>query len=723
MTYSAFCALLSPLFLLHSLKPFDFSQTNDGRTVSTENTQEFLIGQWQVSRLKGTVRAGDKEVKVTPRSMDVLYYLSQNQGEVVSHNELLEKLWHGTYTSDHAVHKAIAELRRALGDSAQKPSYIKTIPKRGYTLIATVEDAGLRPPATAAQSQDSRQHSPGKATVAQSHIIFRDWRISSAALTLLIIALLFWLPKQNSTQEEQMARLSVLPFTSLGLEEDKQFLIDGLHDSLVNGLSKLSHLQLYTPTSRSNASRSGASESDLSNIDHVLQGSLQSYEDQLRLTIQLTRTADGIHQYSEQFNLEIDDLFGLQDQIVSNIVNALAIHLDESERSQMLDWGTTNATAYERFLRGDFHYNQFSPADFRRSIDYHLAAIEFDPSFINAYLGVATAANNLAVYSSSDTIEELIAIVNTMHREVARIAPNSPVLTSIQEMQLRMGGVNQMLQEQQLRQLILAGNPPEFAVAHYSLFLIGARLYDEAAQILDNAEEVGQFELSPDEVWSYRNQVHPPHIRLASGKGQLQERPYHIGYLGSVATHLALEGNFQEAKIFLERQRDVDEDGLLNHYAGAIVGFLSGEIKIGNEAYMEFMAAGEDFNYGKGALSFMLEDIESGINYWREIPPLQMRRLSNATHHIENFFPAWVLDDPRYAAALEELNVGKTWQHTLMEGVMAMEQVLGVTLSQKAMTAYEANELMVRNDYWTDEQWEQLEAKKNAVQLSPYQLD
>ena len=70
--------------------------------------------------------------------MDVLNYLAENAGQVVSHDELLKHFWHGSFPSDHAVHKAIAELRSALGDDAHHPSYIRTIPKRGYSLIAKV---------------------------------------------------------------------------------------------------------------------------------------------------------------------------------------------------------------------------------------------------------------------------------------------------------------------------------------------------------------------------------------------------------------------------------------------------------------------------------------------------------------------------------------------------------------------------------------------------------
>jgi hypothetical protein len=152
----------------------------------------------------------------------------------------------------------------------------------------------------------------------------------------------------------------------------------------------------------------------------------------------------------------------------------------------------------------------------------------------------------MAVYSGSERIQDLSELISSIHREVARIAPDSEALHSINEIKLRMSGTSQVQQEAQLREQILSGNPPDYAMAHYALFLIGARLYDEASQFLDKANEVGPFEISPDEVWSYRSNIQAPRAMLLSAKGQLQERPYHVGFLGSVATNLALAGDFRQ---------------------------------------------------------------------------------------------------------------------------------------------------------------------------------
>src|SRR5690606_41631137 len=114
------------------------------QTVTRHN--KINIGDWDMSLTTCTLQRGDEQIKITPRSMDVLAHLALHAGEVVSHEELLERFWHGTFTSDHAVHKVIAELRAALGDDAHRPLYIKTIPKRGYSIIADVRLEPATPP-------------------------------------------------------------------------------------------------------------------------------------------------------------------------------------------------------------------------------------------------------------------------------------------------------------------------------------------------------------------------------------------------------------------------------------------------------------------------------------------------------------------------------------------------------------------------------------------------
>ena len=190
-----------------------------------------------------------------------------------------------------------------------------------------------------------------------------------------------------------------------------------------------------------------------------------------------------------------------------------------------------------------------------------------------------------------------------------------------------------------------------------------------------------------------------------------------------MAVNLALAGDFRQAEMYLNRQKEVDEEGLLAHYSEAVIGFLSGKIQLGNAAYDAIMDRGEDFNFTKGALSFMLGDINAGTEYWSNIPPLQKRRLFNVTHSAEKYFPAAVLEDPRYEGVLEDLDFGKQWQRQLMEGVISMQDTLGVKLSERAQSAYDSNTFMTHNDLWSEEQWQELAERKLTGMQSRTILD
>lgn len=686
-------------------------------TISVDNIP-VQVGDWlvspgtcTVSRI-GTDSACSTETKITPRSMDVLRLLISHAGQVVSPGEFLDTIWRSPIATDHAVHKAIAELRGALEDDAHQPRYIKTVPKRGYTLIAEVRTVPVDQPLAADPGKTVEANvKPEPARLSVNSSPESWWRrvaIAAVLCALVLTVPVLWRSPVSTPEADGVVKLAVLPFASRDFSDENQILAEGIREALIHGLSKISHLQVLSPTSTGGRLIDSGFSDDrnyLRDADHVLQGSVMTSDGRLRVIVQLARAQDGLREYSDQFDLPMNDIFAVQDQIVSNVVSALSVYLDDTERTEMMDWGTTNPLAYERFLRGEFYNNQFNPADWERAISYHRSAIELDPNFLNAYHGLATAANNLAVYSGTDKINEMYEVVLDVHREISRINPDSPILDSIEAIKLRMRGSSYIQQEMQLREQILSGNPPPFAMAHYGLLLIGARLYDEAARLLSQAPEVGPYEISPDEVWSYRINVLTPSEAVMARKNQLQKRPFHVSILGSVAVNLAMLGDFRQAQIYLNQQREVDSEGILAHYSEVVTGFLSGNIQPGSAEYLAAMVEDPDFYYNNGVLAFMAGDIERGVFYWQNLPPVQLRRLFNVTHSAEKYFPDQVLASVEYQNLLESLGAGVSWQHRLMEGVMQMEAVTGVGLSRKSRDAYDNNQMLLRNNLWTEQQW------------------
>lgn len=678
------------------------------RSSGNELGPVFRLGNWEVAADTCTLSNGDEVVKITPRSMEVLVYLATHYGQVVSSKELLDKLW-TNITSDHAVHKAIAELRGAVDDSGTRQSFIVTVPKRGYKL--NVEPVALN------NTEQSNEFNGSELLDILRQKVFQHRKAALAAMTVLITVSLFMTRVLTGTEADAI-RVGVLPFrVDVSSPQEDHFLADGLTNSLLNGLSKLNQLAImslphdsrYSTTNR--AAREIGSELG---IDYLLEGRLMQASHQARVNVRLVRLEDGVQLYSEQFDMEEQNIFMIQDTIASSMVDSLRIHLDESERSNMLDWGTTDATAYRHFMMGEFYNNQFNPGDFNLAIEHHSKAIEIDPNFDNAYLGLATAANNLAVYSRMDRIEELRDLVSEVHRRIASLNRESKVLNSIQAITTRMSGVNHLEQEETLRQQILSGSPPDYALAHYALFLIGARLFDEAQQYLNLASEVDPFEISPDEIWSYRADIATPAEEVLIRKLQLQERPNHIGILGTVGRNLALEGRLDEARSYIDHQRELDTEGVSAHLTAVVVGVLDGTINADSKdsAVLEqHYALGSDYNFSNGVLAFMLGDFQKGKEFWTQLQPIQKRRLRNLVYAVEKFFPHEILECDCYQLMLEDLGVGKSWQHTLMRGVIEMETATGVSLSDSARRALAEDRLMSRNNLWPDSVWSSIESK------------
>lgn len=692
--------------------------------MNAELNRTLTIGPFEISRIDSKIILGDVEHKVSPRSMEVLIYLAEHGNRIVSSEELLSKFW-SSVASDHAIHKAIAELRAAMGDSVRSQRYIKTVPKRGYKLLAAVPSVGTTGD-TIGGSVDGtigetfgdtiggtidKQIDRGAPSSPLQRIKLglelRDARQAAVGLCVsLVLIALIWitdLERGQPLERELVIGVPTFRFETNGIETNR-YLVEGLTSTLINDLSMLNSLSVVSLPDESEVGDSRALAQPLpGKVSHILQGTLIQAGDRLRVIVNLVRAEDGVHEYSGRFDMVEGDLFAIQDTIVTNIVSALEIHLDEEERARMQDWGTQDALAYERFMHGEFLNAQFNPVDWEQAITFYQDAIALDPGFINAYLGAATAANNLSVYSRIEKKQELIALVADLHRAVAAIDRQHPALESIRAMEMRMAGNEYRQEEAQLRQQILSGTPPPFAMAHYALLLIGARLYDEASQFLDKASEVGPFEISPDEIWSYRVSLLPPTEAIDARKRELQQRPKHIGYLGSIARELAYTGKTMEAQQFMERQRQSDSEGISSDYTRSVIEAHQGRLRLGTEAFGTEVAAGQDAAITNGVVSFINGDIALGEKFWSELHPLQKRWLINAVHSSEAYYPDAVLNDPRYQALLEALDVGLSWQRTLMEGVMVLQGVTGIALSETAYQHYQQKRFMSHNNLWPSE--------------------
>src|SRR5713101_495302 len=360
------------------------------------------FGAFDVDLRVCELRKHGLKIKLQDQPFHVLALLLQQPGEMVSREELREKLWHAdTFVDfDVGLNNAIKRLRDALGDSAESPRYIETLPRRGYRFIASVEDAipavasEPLPSNSTGQAEAASVAKPAEDASATAKAGLRPrslWGLALAAAAGLALLLALNLPSlhrrvQGKTISPKIQSIAVLPFKNLSSEPDSDYFSDGLTDEVIRNLSIIDGLQVRSRTSSfafKDKPRNIHEVGTQLGVDLVLEGSVLRSGDKLRINAQLVQVSRDVPLWSERFDRELKDVFAIQDEISRGIVNSLRLKLGRSQRRY-----ETSVEAYELYLRARTLY---TAPDHQQRMRLYEEAIAKDPSFAPAYAGLAAA--------------------------------------------------------------------------------------------------------------------------------------------------------------------------------------------------------------------------------------------------------------------------------------------------------------------------------------------
>ncbi len=367
----------------------------------------FRVGDWDVDPTSCRVTRGDREVPIEPLLMDVLVYLADHRDEVVSGDRLVDEVWTARIVADGAVYRAIAQLRRLLGDDARRPAYIETIPKRGYRLIADVV-ALPSPESVPAPAQEAPT-----AALTPPAGSRRVGRLTVATLTVALVGL-GWLslrpgsPVRQASPPASAPSIAVLPFDNLGSDQDLTYFSDGLTEEILNSLAQLDGLQVVARTS-SFAFREKPRDvrriGDTLGVNHILEGSVRRADDTVRITAQLINADTGYHLWSQTFDRREDEILAMQREVSDAVARALRIKMLPTARSTARAVVDLNGEAYELFLLGAHHQRLVTAQSLAKAQGYFQQVIELEPDYAPAY---AALANNYAllVQYNEEPLEE-----------------------------------------------------------------------------------------------------------------------------------------------------------------------------------------------------------------------------------------------------------------------------------------------------------------------------
>jgi TolB-like protein/DNA-binding winged helix-turn-helix (wHTH) protein/Flp pilus assembly protein TadD len=359
------------------------------------------------------LRRGATAVSLTPKAFDVLLFLIQNAGRIVTKDELMKAVWPDSFVEESNLTQTIFMVRKALDETADR-RYILTVQGQGYRFLLPVTEAanseeeidapdieGPGPPHSAGTAPEIQLHSHPRGG--------RGWRsalLASAGVALvLIVASILWIWRSPHGAVEQPGRtmLAVLPFENFTGDPGQEYFSDGLTEEMISQLGGLDprHLGVIARTSVMHYKHSPESIPQVGKdlgVQYVIEGSVRRDSQRVRITAQLIQVKDQSHLWAREYDRDLGHLLELQAEIAREVANEIEFSLS-GQRPIGLDakaaaTGTagpagTSYAAYDSYLQGRYFWNKRTTEGFQQAADFFEQAIDKDPNFGRAYAGLA----------------------------------------------------------------------------------------------------------------------------------------------------------------------------------------------------------------------------------------------------------------------------------------------------------------------------------------------
>jgi len=344
-------------------------------------------------------------VSIEPKALDLLIFLVRNPGRLVERKELIDAVWGDAFVTDHVLNYSVGQLRKSLADDPKKPRYIETVPTRGYRFIAKLEVEAIDQTSAGKPTVDSRSEALKQVTdqpapAPKSSTALYVSGIVGIGLLVAIGVLAFRYKQRTGLISEglQIRSLAVLPLANLSGDASQEYLADGMTDQLITGLGQISALRVISRTTAmvyKNAHKPLPEIAKELNVDAVVEGSVERSGDHIRIAAQLIEAPTDKQLWARSYEGELADVLGLQSEVASAVAAQIRIKLTAREHTQLADTRQVNPRAYDAFLKGHF-FEQNTPETLQKSIQFYKQAVELDPNFASAYVGLARDYNFLA---------------------------------------------------------------------------------------------------------------------------------------------------------------------------------------------------------------------------------------------------------------------------------------------------------------------------------------
>lgn len=400
----------------------------------------YRFGRFEIDTSNRLLLREGRTVALTPKIFDMLLLLVENNGRMVSKDEIMATVWADTFVDETNLTSNISRLRKILHEGGA--DFIETLPKRGYRFNAPIEtprqpdEVVLTRRVTARIQQtteetdtDSQIERPSPARQRNPFWKNRFFVPATGLVILLAVVLpvLLWNSRQAPPENAMRIKsLAILPFKPLVAEDRNESLEIGMTDTLISKLG--SGETVVRPLSSvrrfANVDQDAVQAGRSLGVDSVLDGSVQRSGDKIRVNVRLIRIADGSALWTGTFDEKFTDIFVVQDAISRKVASALTLQLNGDETTKLEKRYTNNVEAYQLYLRGRYHYFKLTLPEIRKGIDFYQQAIDLDPAYALAYAGMADAYRTLPLAGWSVASKDAMPQAKAAATRALELDPN-----------------------------------------------------------------------------------------------------------------------------------------------------------------------------------------------------------------------------------------------------------------------------------------------------------
>jgi TolB-like protein/DNA-binding winged helix-turn-helix (wHTH) protein/lipopolysaccharide biosynthesis regulator YciM len=389
-------------------------------------SKDFRFGVFQVDLRSGELRKKGARIKLQDKPFLLLVALLERPGEVLTRDELRLRLW-GDQTFvdfERSLNIAVNKLRAALGDSAESPRFIETLPRRGYRFIApvTVDHRGSEfddeptnekrhtpqiPVASAATDSAEDRKPDSRRSAARRPMLIGG--LGGAAVAIALFVFIHVTTNRASSDPNGIESIAVLPLEDLSAEPDQEYLADGMTDALITELGKIGTLRVLSRTSilaYKGSKKSLAAIGRELQADAVVEGTIVRSGNRLRITAQLVHAASDRQLWSQAFERDLHDVLTLYADVAEAIGSGIHAKIDRA-RTTAVRAGRIDPEAWTFYMKGRYFWVRGGADNLRRARDYFQQAIEKQSDYALAYAGLADAYLLLA-YNGVSSPAELV---------------------------------------------------------------------------------------------------------------------------------------------------------------------------------------------------------------------------------------------------------------------------------------------------------------------------